>query len=502
MVKVSLKGKTPEVKHDQSISYINSGQTPGKGILKKTEIAPKSEGRQGRQTHKVNFNDTVDMAELPAEELDETEENKRSLSESLALIDSLNFDRDDEETGVNKKLEFDDDDDVFEDNVPVNEPEEPEGAVQGDHEIPRIEISYSSPPVDMSSSERCDSPMNRRSILPAVKVTLATPAPRSRRSSAVEKLEKTASPKLRVPRRSTGTVKLETTDSPLKPLSNVPRRSTGTDKVEKTDSPLKPQKKVRNRRVEEVRTEAILTIDITTPEEKPRRSRGDAAVSSPRTPKTPDTPVKSGSTPKTPKRGKKKSSVGSQDDKDDEDKTSDRVSSIKQRKSLNRSLSEDVTSSPNNRQLRNRSAIAASNVTFRKRRTSAGKFVDHLVGKEVHESDVGNKENSGKVEPKFQSPKTPRGFSKVDSPSLRRSARKSVRFVPEEDCSACKPVPLTPRSLKARISFFGDPELGSQPLPSGDLMAFDSPKTRKYFRHDFGVRHMSNVAIYVRRYSR
>ncbi|KAK0159513.1 hypothetical protein PV327_011001 [Microctonus hyperodae] len=63
VMKVSHMGKTPEVKLDNTISYVNSDQTPGKGILKKSEGMEKDDMFQMKSIFKVNFNETVSTNE-------------------------------------------------------------------------------------------------------------------------------------------------------------------------------------------------------------------------------------------------------------------------------------------------------------------------------------------------------------------------------------------------------------------------------------------------------
>ncbi|XP_044018725.1 disks large-associated protein 5-like [Aphidius gifuensis] len=69
-MKITQIYKTPELKLDKSISYVNSHQTPGKGILKKLQFElPVSEKRNTtKSTFKVNFNDTIDEKELPSDD--------------------------------------------------------------------------------------------------------------------------------------------------------------------------------------------------------------------------------------------------------------------------------------------------------------------------------------------------------------------------------------------------------------------------------------------------
>ncbi|XP_015115616.1 titin [Diachasma alloeum] len=499
MVKVSQKCKTPEVEHDRSISYINSGQTPGKGILKKTEDAPKNEGKLPKPTYKVNFNDTVQLTEVPEDEVDEDEENRRSLAASLARIENLDFGHDDE-VCVNKKLEFDDDDDEDEDENDLegniepsgSEPGAPEGAIEMDEGLgmdtsasssPIIQISSASPPVTlMPPPTKIKTPKRRKStktedfpVAPIIKITEATPIPQP--PGSPESMPSPADVKIRKrgKSRNSGRASLggkvigiaESTPSPATPGSPTKRRSALLEFEEIGPSPVVVERKPRSRRTEEPKSE-IPIVDITTPQSPKKRGRGRSMsvveLASPSgsgerkyLEKNVDSPLSETiSTPKTPRKGRKKSGISSE--------------------------TEKTSGSTPVRQLRSRSVLV-DNVTYRKRRTSKHEMNgESIPAEEVnhhHMSDNnGNKENcSGMENVTFQSPKTPKVVVSLDTSSVRRSARKSVRFVPEEDCTTCKPVPLTPRSLKNRVSFFGNPDVVSQPLPNGDLMAFDSPKT-------------------------
>nr|XP_031836078.1 uncharacterized protein LOC116428519 isoform X1 [Nomia melanderi] len=121
MMKISQMCKTPEVQLDDTISYINSDQTPGKSILKQ----PKKSNEIGsciKTSHKVNFNDTVVLNEVP---MDEETQTKMELAAALARIDSLEFNNSVEEELIHaeRKLTFDDNsfeeyEDVFDKNEP------------------------------------------------------------------------------------------------------------------------------------------------------------------------------------------------------------------------------------------------------------------------------------------------------------------------------------------------------------------------------------------------
>lgn len=98
--------KTPEVQLDDSISYINSNQTPGKSILKQ----PKDSAKMGclmKLTNKVNFDDHIVLNEVP---IDEETEVKLSLAAALSRIDNFDLDNSNEVTTsrAERKLFFDD----------------------------------------------------------------------------------------------------------------------------------------------------------------------------------------------------------------------------------------------------------------------------------------------------------------------------------------------------------------------------------------------------------
>ncbi|XP_036149959.1 disks large-associated protein 5 isoform X1 [Monomorium pharaonis] len=107
-MKISQKCKTPEIQLDDTISYVNSDQTPGKSILKKSEELENKEARI-KSAHKVNFDDTVFLSEVP---LDEEVQNKLSLAAALNRIDSLDLDEMNQSPYLNvgKKLDFENSD--------------------------------------------------------------------------------------------------------------------------------------------------------------------------------------------------------------------------------------------------------------------------------------------------------------------------------------------------------------------------------------------------------
>ncbi|XP_011639377.1 disks large-associated protein 5 [Pogonomyrmex barbatus] len=85
-MKISRMCKTPEVQLDDTISYVNSDQTPGKSILKKSEELVNKD--RIKSAHKVNFNERIVLTEVP---LDEEMETKLSLAAALNRIDSLDL---------------------------------------------------------------------------------------------------------------------------------------------------------------------------------------------------------------------------------------------------------------------------------------------------------------------------------------------------------------------------------------------------------------------------
>ncbi|XP_033331288.2 uncharacterized protein LOC117223210 isoform X1 [Megalopta genalis] len=106
-MKISQIYKTPQVTLDNTIFYINSDQTPKKSILKQprksNEIASGS-----KSVHKVNFDDSVALNEIPISEEIQT---KMDLAAALSRIDDLNFNdsiEDDVPVHANLRLTFDD----------------------------------------------------------------------------------------------------------------------------------------------------------------------------------------------------------------------------------------------------------------------------------------------------------------------------------------------------------------------------------------------------------
>ncbi|KAI4499266.1 hypothetical protein M0802_005526 [Mischocyttarus mexicanus] len=98
IMKISQMYKMPKVELDDSISYINSKQTPNRSILKRPDDVPINNIYLTRPTQKVNFNDNVVSNELSIDE-----EAQDSLAVRLARID--NYDLDNEYTSDNIRIE-------------------------------------------------------------------------------------------------------------------------------------------------------------------------------------------------------------------------------------------------------------------------------------------------------------------------------------------------------------------------------------------------------------
>lgn len=105
--------KTPEIQLDDSISYINSNQTPGKSILKQSTTKIES---HEKSSNKVNFDDHIILNEIP---IDEETQIKMDLAAALSRIDNFDFDNLREETNdIRKKLHFNDSNsDEYEDDI-------------------------------------------------------------------------------------------------------------------------------------------------------------------------------------------------------------------------------------------------------------------------------------------------------------------------------------------------------------------------------------------------
>ena len=106
VIKVSQMCKTPDIQLDNSISYINSDQTPMKSILKPSKTLTK-ENSSTKSTYTVNFDDHVFLNEVP---VDEEVRTKLDLAKALARIDSFDLESSNEEVQINsaKQLNFDD----------------------------------------------------------------------------------------------------------------------------------------------------------------------------------------------------------------------------------------------------------------------------------------------------------------------------------------------------------------------------------------------------------
>ncbi|KAK2578660.1 hypothetical protein KPH14_012149 [Odynerus spinipes] len=111
IMKISQMCKTPKIELDDSISYINCKQTPGKSILKRTDdsTGKKTQGNTSctKSIQKVNFDDHVALQEVP---VDEEIQNKLDLAARLARIDNYDLDAAYKNYNITaaEKLNFDD----------------------------------------------------------------------------------------------------------------------------------------------------------------------------------------------------------------------------------------------------------------------------------------------------------------------------------------------------------------------------------------------------------
>ncbi|XP_028525639.1 disks large-associated protein 5-like isoform X2 [Apis cerana] len=104
MIKISQMYKAPKIQLDDSISYINSNQTPGKGILKQRKNLNEMESHT-KSINKVNFDDQMALNEISPNETGETKINLTRVS----AIDSFDLSNSDEiAIKVERKLLFDD----------------------------------------------------------------------------------------------------------------------------------------------------------------------------------------------------------------------------------------------------------------------------------------------------------------------------------------------------------------------------------------------------------
>ncbi|KYM94357.1 Disks large-associated protein 5 [Cyphomyrmex costatus] len=87
-IKISQMCKTPEIQLDDTISYINSDQTPGKSILKKSEELENKEARI-KSAHKVNFDDQVILNEVPLYKEMQTKLNLAAALNRIDIFDDL-----------------------------------------------------------------------------------------------------------------------------------------------------------------------------------------------------------------------------------------------------------------------------------------------------------------------------------------------------------------------------------------------------------------------------
>lgn len=108
IMKISQMCKTPKIELDDSISYINSKQTPSKSILKRTDDSTINETRCIKSVQKVNFDDHIISQEVP---IDEEVQNKLDLAARLARIDNYDLDAEyaNYDIRAEKKLNFNDD---------------------------------------------------------------------------------------------------------------------------------------------------------------------------------------------------------------------------------------------------------------------------------------------------------------------------------------------------------------------------------------------------------
>ncbi|XP_076235031.1 uncharacterized protein LOC143179602 [Calliopsis andreniformis] len=160
VIKISQMCKTPEIQLDSSISYVNSDQIPRKRILKQ----PKSPGvidSQRKSSHKVNFDDNVNLNDIP---VDEETQLKYDLAAALERIDSLNLDQPSEDVtfNVQKKLNF------------------------GDNSCEESEDVHST----HQDSELKNSTRKNITKLPRISRKHATPRPSLRRQNAIEDNDK------------------------------------------------------------------------------------------------------------------------------------------------------------------------------------------------------------------------------------------------------------------------------------------------------------------------
>lgn len=88
IMKISQMCKTSEVQINDTVSYVNSDQTPGKSILKKSEELIDKDARI-KSAHKVNFDDQIVLNEVP---VDEETRTKINLAVALDRIDNLDLD--------------------------------------------------------------------------------------------------------------------------------------------------------------------------------------------------------------------------------------------------------------------------------------------------------------------------------------------------------------------------------------------------------------------------
>ncbi|XP_043262737.1 uncharacterized protein LOC122403327 isoform X2 [Colletes gigas] len=103
-VQLSESRKPPSSLNLTKVSCFNDTITPGKSILKQPKNSVKMESN-AKTTHKVNFNDTVELNEV---QVDEETQRKMDLATAFARIDSLDFDCPEENEAIHaeRKLDF------------------------------------------------------------------------------------------------------------------------------------------------------------------------------------------------------------------------------------------------------------------------------------------------------------------------------------------------------------------------------------------------------------
>ncbi|XP_043268350.1 uncharacterized protein [Venturia canescens] len=178
VMKISKMCKTPEIHLDDTISYVNSDQTPQRSILKKSSTEDSFSANDTaitKSNRKVDFNDDVIANE--AEEVDENLENSIDLGRALARIDSYNSDDSSDEIPespavplrnvtvrrIEKRLDFE--------NESFNETENTETGECSNNVVAAIPNSFELPIVNVPESRS-----SKPSQIPIIHVTEATPS--------------------------------------------------------------------------------------------------------------------------------------------------------------------------------------------------------------------------------------------------------------------------------------------------------------------------------------